>query len=380
MYDKKEETPINPVTTLKNQHRHSTLDLLHKYNVISRNDISKELKVSVQTAMKIMKYLEDYGFVECAGEKAADFGRKPQLYALNNDKFFFIGIVYEGSVIRAGIVNLSFELVLEDSTEMKTTIEDVLVTQTVEIAEKLIKKLKQTMGDSITIVSLGIGFPGVVNDKKMEVSFAPTLSITEPHSISPLVSQIKEKLKLPVFLENNINAAVLGLQNNSSDTVLLALGSGIGMGILIDKKLRKGVHYRAGEIGTLNTTSEDSNIEDSIGLKALEKRWNFSHKEPLTNIPSERFEEMIEFLASETTKIITTTTAILDISDFFVGGLTFDLFGNKLFEKIEEKISKLQGFQLKLQYQSTSKAALIGICKKAFDTSIDPLLLSDNEI
>ncbi len=380
MYEKKEDIAINPVTTLKSQHRHLTLDMLHKYNVISRNDVSKELKVSVQTAMKIMKYLEDYRFVKSAGEKEADLGRKPQLYALNNDKFFFIGIVYEGSVIRAGIVNLSLELVLEDSAEMKNTIEEVLVTQTVEIAQKLIIKLKETIGESITIVSLGIGFPGVVNDKEREISFAPTLSITDPHSISPLVSRIEKELQLPVFLENNVNAAVLGLQNNATDTVLLALGSGIGMGIIIDNKLRKGVHFRAGEIGTLNTTSENSNIEDSIGLKALEKKWHFSHKEPLTNIPKENFEEMIEYLASETTKIIATTTAILDISDFFVGGITLDLFGSDLFEKIEEKISKLHGFQLKLQYQSTSKASLIGICKKAFNESIDPLLLSDNEI
>ena len=367
---------VNPVTTLKYQHRRKTFELLLNQKEISRNDISNVLRVSVQTAMKIIKYFEDYGLAKCIGEKEAEFGRRPQLYSLENNKAFYIGIIHESNIIRAGIVNLGLELVLEESIEMKNSVEEIIVEQTCEIVQILINKLEAKINTDVTILGIGLGLPGVVNENTMEISFAPSLAISKAVNIKSYIEELKTKLHTEIFIENNINAAVLGELKDENDLVYLSLGSGIGIGIILDKKIRRGAHFRSGEIGSLATSNLDNNIENLIGLEALKTKFNFD-KTNIDSMNPETKTQMIDFIATETTKIIATTTAILDISDFIVGGLTLDLLGSELFAKIEEKIASLSGYNINLRPQSSSKSPLIGICKKSFDFCVDSLLFLD---
>ena len=367
---------VNPVTTLKYQHRRKTFELLLEKKELSKNDISEELKVSIQTAMKIMKYFETYGFVEGIGEKEVQLGRKPQLYSLKNNKIFYIGIMYESNVIHAGIINLGLELILEESIEMKGNIEEIILNQTYEIIQRLINKLKSNNKTDIKILGIGLGLPGVINEKTKEISIAPSLSIFQAYNLNSLIEELKVKLNTEVIIENNVNAAVLGELKEENDLVYLSLGSGIGLGIILDKKVRRGAHFRAGEIGSLSTSNLENNIEDVIGLKALKNNFGFD-KNNIHSIDEETRSKMINFIATETTKIIASTTAILDISDFIIGGLTLDLLGIELFTKIEEKIAALSGYNINLRQQSSPKSPLIGICKKIFNIYINSLLFLD---
>ncbi|MEA3485856.1 MAG: ROK family protein, partial [Candidatus Aerophobetes bacterium] len=89
---------------------------------------------------------------------------------------------------------------------------------------------------SDSILGIGIGSPGPLSTKMGVIHFAPNLPGWRE---VPLVDILKEELGLPVFLENDANAAALGewwrgAGENADNLVLLTLGTGIGGGIIIN--------------------------------------------------------------------------------------------------------------------------------------------------
>jgi glucokinase len=70
----------------------------------------------------------------------------------------------------------------------------------------------------------------------------------------PLKDQLEKTLGIPVFLENDANAAALGEQWRGAgrgirSMILLTLGTGVGGGIILDNKIWHGADGMAGEIG-----------------------------------------------------------------------------------------------------------------------------------
>lgn len=102
-----------------------------------------------------------------------------------------------------------------------------------------------------SILGVGIGSPGPLNTKEGVIHFAPNL----PHWTDvPLVQILEDELNLPIFLENDANAAALGewwlgAGKNVDNLVLLTLGTGIGGGIIIEGEVLHGAWDTAGEIG-----------------------------------------------------------------------------------------------------------------------------------
>jgi len=89
------------------------------------------------------------------------------------------------------------------------------------------------------IAGIGLGAAGVICRKDKRVLSSPNLHIIEKID---LVSEIGEKFKVPVFLENDANVAALGelwvgSGKDFSNFVLFTLGTGIGGGIVYDGNL-----------------------------------------------------------------------------------------------------------------------------------------------
>ncbi|MFQ6066163.1 MAG: ROK family protein [bacterium] len=104
---------------------------------------------------------------------------------------------------------------------------------------------------SASIEGVGVGSPGPLNTKKGIIHFAPNLP---GWNNVPLVSILEDQLKLPIFLENDANAAALaewwiGVGKKVDNLVLLTLGTGIGGGIIIGGEVLHGAWDTAAEIG-----------------------------------------------------------------------------------------------------------------------------------
>lgn len=168
---------------------------------------------------------------------------------LPDDPQFVIGVDLGGTKIRAGIAN-SNGTILADRTvatrERGEHVQDQIVT--------LVELLSQDSGVSPRqITATGIGGAGVPNTNQGGFTHAPNLSMMDKATFS---GSLSEALGHRVVIENDVNVAALGelhygIGRECRDFVCISIGTGIGMGIVINGQLLRGSHGAAGEIGYL---------------------------------------------------------------------------------------------------------------------------------
>ena len=101
------------------------------------------------------------------------------------------------------------------------------------------------------IAGAAVGVPGIAHRGTLQ--FAPNLP---PFGDVDLGGALAEELGVDVVVENDVNVATLaearrGLGVGLLDFVFIAVGTGIGMGIVAGGRLQRGAHGAAGEIGAL---------------------------------------------------------------------------------------------------------------------------------
>ena len=116
--------------------------------------------------------------------------------------------------------------------------------------------------------SAAIAVPGLV--RRNGTVWAPNLPGWER---IPLASRLKRALGIPVVVESDRNAAVLGecwrgAGRSKTDVVVLMIGTGIGAGIVSGGRLLRGAHELSGCAGWLTVTREQ--LPNVAGLGELE--------------------------------------------------------------------------------------------------------------
>jgi glucokinase len=106
---------------------------------------------------------------------------------------------------------------------------------------------------SVAVEAVGIGLPGLVDVERGVVQSSAGGLVADLHEV-PLAERITAATGLPAFVDNDVNALALGewtfgLGRGAASCVVLAVGSGVGAGIVTDGRLVRGRRGFAGEIG-----------------------------------------------------------------------------------------------------------------------------------
>jgi len=101
------------------------------------------------------------------------------------------------------------------------------------------------------VAAVGVGAPGVIHEQTGIVVQSPNFP---DWNNLPLKATLEGALKIPVFIENDANAAALGEQwrgaaKDIGSMIFLTLGTGVGGGIVLDGRIWHGADGMAGEIG-----------------------------------------------------------------------------------------------------------------------------------
>jgi len=102
--------------------------------------------------------------------------------------------------------------------------------------------------------AVAIGVPSPVDAERGVVAFAYNLpGWKDIH----LAGELEEKLRVPVFLENDCNMAAIGehwrgVAKDVDNFVMIAIGTGTGSGVFVDGKLYRGRTGSAGEVYRMN--------------------------------------------------------------------------------------------------------------------------------
>ena len=158
-----------------------------------------------------------------------------------------IGIDLGGTNTAAGLVDETGRII--DRESVKTN----LPTDPDRIARDITGLCRALMArnglQTRDIRSVGVGVPCTANKQNGWMEDADHLGFPD----GPLAEPLKAALGLPVFIENDANAAAWGEYKAGSydadSFVLVTLGTGIGGGIILGGKLITGVNNAAGELG-----------------------------------------------------------------------------------------------------------------------------------
>jgi predicted NBD/HSP70 family sugar kinase len=191
-------------------------------------------------------------------------------------------------------------------------------------------------------LALGISAPGVVDQASGRV-ISLAYNVTPDGGFDPL-EVIRDRFDLPVLVDNNVNLAAVGekwfgLARGISTIVYIAIGAGIGMGVIIDDELVRGAHGAAGEIAYLPLVGDPfdprhrlhGGLEDEVAAAGiLEAYRNRRDRGPDAASAHEVFElaaggdnvarGVVDHVASLLGAAIATVCAILDPELVVLGG------------------------------------------------------------
>ncbi len=121
----------------------------------------------------------------------------------------------------------------------------------VSAIEELVLPLKEMPGPAP--MCLGIASAGTINSETGEI-FGATGNLPALREIGSLRATLEDRLQIPVFLENDANAAAYGeakagAAKGYNDVLMITLGTGVGTGFVVNGKMVRGAHFSAGEGG-----------------------------------------------------------------------------------------------------------------------------------
>lgn len=159
-----------------------------------------------------------------------------------------IGVDIGGTKIAAGVVD-------EEGTILETY--KVPTPPTADGVTDAICAAVSEVSSNHTIDAVGIGAAGYVDDKRATVLFAPNINWRH----EPLKDKVEQRIGLPVVVENDANCAAwgeyrFGAGQGHDDVICITLGTGLGGGIIIGNKLRRGRFGVAAEFGHIRVVPD----------------------------------------------------------------------------------------------------------------------------
>ena len=279
---------------------------------------------------------------------------------------YAIGVDLGGTSIKIGLVS-------EDGKIVKKIFVD---TEASGGPRKVICNIKNGVHQLLSEINLpiqgiGIGCPGVVNPQKGIVENPPNFYNWKKVNVGRPLSMEFEK---DVFVENDANAAAIGelIFGNGKkyhSFVMVTLGTGVGGGIIIKRKLYHGDFSAAGEIGhiTIDHNGPKCNcgsfgcIEAYAGSNYLRKRvWDGLKQHPrslINKLIEKNYDHLtprkikeaadkgdkfaisiIEDLGVKLGAAFASVSNLIDVSTYIVGGGVAG-FGKPLFNSIQKTFS-----------------------------------------
>ncbi len=119
-----------------------------------------------------------------------------------------------------------------------------------ELLETLEREVREALEARPNVAAVGLGIPCTIDRARGVAITAVNLPIRDV----PIRDRMRERLGIPVFIDNDANVAVLaehrfGAAKGTSDAVMLTIGTGIGGGVIIDGELYRGSTGAASEPG-----------------------------------------------------------------------------------------------------------------------------------
>lgn len=275
---------------IREMNRVNIINFIRNKDNTTKQEIAKELSLSIPTVTHIIKELIEDGFVVEAGVAKSTGGRKPMILEFEKQAKYSIGINMLPDRFEILLVNLKME-----ELDYK-----ILPYYKETVIEKSMSLLLDSINEMIIsnelskkqILGVGISAPGIVDEDELILQNAPNLHVRDYD-----MKHFSENLGIKLYMENEANVAALaelrlGQLKQANSIVYISVTEGIGTGVVIDRKIFKGINKMAGEFGHMRISNE--NIQCNCGRTGC---WEvYASKEALINAVSKKTREKINDL------------------------------------------------------------------------------------
>lgn len=187
-----------------------------------------------------------------------------------------VGVDLGGTKIEAALVNENGEI--EHRQRILTDVNDgpeYIQKQIIDLVNKV------SVHKDGNPVGMGIGVAGQIEKHTGKVLYAPNLKWKN----FPLKDNLENQLKMPVVVLNDVRAAAWGewqhgSAKGSDDMVCVFVGTGIGGGIVSDRRMLSGFTNSAGELGhlTVKAGGPECHCGNKGCLEALAGGWAIARR------------------------------------------------------------------------------------------------------
>lgn len=243
---------------------------------ISRVEIARELELDKSTVTKIVASLSDVGILEPYGEGEAGprGGRRPIFLTIRKDFGCILGLEIRSDSYFATVIDLHGEVRASHSEPIRFDVGSF-----VELFFDILERERARVAAiALPLIGIGLGISSLVDSQRGIIQASSILQIQHP---IPFYDEVAPRLGPPVKIENDANCCSLG--ELAAHTVprqrdfLFVLGElrkeyrgttaetpsfhtlAVGMGLVIDGRVRYGPDNSAGEFRSIHWRAKGSN-------------------------------------------------------------------------------------------------------------------------
>ena len=226
------------------------LEQIQRTGPVSRAQVARDSGLSKPTVSLGLNALLEAGLVREVGRSSGRPGPSAVLYELNPEAGWVVGIDVGRRRVRAALADITGAVVARREERARASSARTLIGQIGAIAHELASEAGIGW-DRVHHVT--VGSPGVFEPTRGAVTLAPNLP---GWGRQGLLAALRDELGSRIGLENDVNLAAegerwRGLGRDVRNFAFLSVGTGVGMGLVLDGKLYRGASGAAGEVGYL---------------------------------------------------------------------------------------------------------------------------------
>ncbi|HOW32592.1 MAG TPA: ROK family transcriptional regulator, partial [Bacteroidales bacterium] len=246
------ETGTKANLSKKNLLKILILEELYRSGCKSIPELSKSIRMSTPTITRAIDELMADQLILEEGIGSSSGGRRPNLYGINPVSRYVMGIDVNRFYVRIGL----FDFHNQPAAKIKVLNEGLETQENILsfLQKSVIDYLQESGIDDNKLIGIGIAMPGLI-----DIHTGITYSYL--HEEKPATIMFENMLNHPVFVEHDTRAMALGeqafgLAKGKSNVLCLNIGSGIGLGMILNGKLYVGNSGFSGEFGHIQVDPE----------------------------------------------------------------------------------------------------------------------------
>jgi glucokinase len=257
--------------------RQRLLEAVRRAGPISRADLAKKTRLSPPTVSALVEDLvHEVGLLHEVGIGTSRGGRPPIMLQFNAEFGYLVGVDVGSRTLRVALTDLQGKVLARHQEPTDSSSGTATLDQIYAAVDEVFRRARRPR---TKLYAVGIGAPGMTDVHTGRVINAVNL----PGWVDvPLRELAEARLKAPVRVDNDANMAALGERwlgcaQHVDDFVFIALGAGVGAGVVVGGRMHRGHHWYAGEISHMNLDfrewkadfGERGYLESRVGAAAI---------------------------------------------------------------------------------------------------------------